>query len=256
MITPCWPVEPCDDCCTGALESLPEHQRDALEGMAAFLLWKATGSRLGVCEETYRPCRIECGPTGGLPTPQRVNGDWLNMSCGSCRGKCGCDSVSEVIIPNTDSVVRVRVDGVELDPEDTVAVYDRRRIVRTDGLPWPACQNLGSVDGPGTWSITVMRGTPLPSGAGFVAGILLCELAKACTGDDSCRLPRRVQTITRQGVTIGFQDQFESLGEMRLGIWEIDAFIEASRTSIFRQPTITSPDRPRPSQLTWPVLVP
>lgn len=252
MIKPCWPVEVCDDCCTDAIESLSEDQAASLEGLAAYLLWKATGSRYGLCEETYRPCRIECGMQGGLPTPQRVNGDWLNLSCGSCRGKCGCDNVSEVVIPNVHEVVRVRVDGVELDPESVVAVYDHRRIVRVDGLSWPGCQNLSVIDGPGAWSITVMQGTPLPDGAAFVAGILLCELAKACTGDDTCRLPRRVQTITRQGVTIGFQDQFEGLSDMRLGIWEIDAFIEASRTSIFRQPSITSPDRPRPPRLTWP----
>ena len=255
MIKPCWPVEVCDDCCTEALEQLTPEQLEALSDLAAFLIWKATGGRLGLCETTYRPCRIECGTTGGLPTPQRVNGDWLNMSCGSCRGKCGCDFISEVIIPNVHEVVRVRVDGVELDPEDTVAVYDYRRIVHTDGLSWPGCQNLSVIDGPGAWSITVMQGTPLPAGAGFIAGILLCELAKACTGDDSCRLPRRVQTITRQGVTVGFQDMFEGLGEMRLGIWEIDAFIESSRTSIFRQPSITSIDRPRPSRLTWPEVV-
>lgn len=257
VFTPCWPVDVCDDCCTEALADLTPEQVEALSELAAYLLWKATGSRLGECEVTYRPCRIECGSTStGLPEPQRVNGDWLNVSCGSCRGRCSCDWVSEVTIPNVSSVVRIRVDGEDLDPVGTVAVYDRRRIVRIDGQQWPACQNLSTIDGPGSWSITVLQGLPLPSGASYLAGILLCELAKACTGDDSCRLPRRVQTVTRQGVTIGFQDMFDGLDAMRFGIWELDAFIEASRTSVFRQPSITSPDRPRPSRLTWPVLDP
>src|SRR5690625_3986388 len=107
MIKPCWPVEVCDDCCTEALEQLTPEQLEALSDLAAFLIWKATGGRLGLCETTYRPCRIECGTTGGLPTPQRVNGDWLNISCGSCRGKCRCDFISGFIIPNVHQVVRV-----------------------------------------------------------------------------------------------------------------------------------------------------
>lgn len=248
-----WPVDVCEECCAEALEGLPDETREALEQAAASFLWAATGRRYGLCEVTLRPCRRDCLPGSGLPSPSRVGGQWVNLACGSCPGQCGCGAVSEVILDNVAEVIDVTVDGEELDPFETVAVYDNRRVVRTDGGQWPACQDLSTVDGPGTWSLTILQGLPVPPGGEFVAGLLLCELAKACRGDDSCALPRRVQTVTREGVTIGFQDQFESLGHLRTGIWEIDSWIEAARTTQFLPPTITSLDVPRPAELTWPL---
>jgi len=101
-----------------------------------------------------------------------------------------------------------------------------------------------------------MQGTPWPDGIGIVAGILACELAKACVGAKSCRLPQRVQTITRQNVTIGFQDRFEGLSLLHTGLWEVDAFIEAARWTGNMAPSITSPDWPEPAELTWPLESP
>lgn len=256
-LTPCeWPVDVCEGCCDAALEGMPPERRTALEAMAGHFLWSATGKRYGLCERTYRPCRQDCGTYwGGRPSPYRVAGEWLNLSCGTCSGGCGCDTISEVTIADTDSVVGLRIDGVDVDPLDAVAVYDRRRIIRTDGEPWPGCQNLSSTDGPGTWSITVMQGVPLPPGAEFVAGILTCELAKACAGDDECRLPRRIQTLSRQGVTVGFQDNtLESLSLMRTGLWEVDSWIEAARTTVGITASVSSVDVTPPSVLTWPTL--
>jgi hypothetical protein len=106
----------------------------------------------------------------------------------------------------------------------------------------------------GAWSITVGQGREVPVGGAFVAGILACEFAKACVGSSDCRLPRRVQTITRQGVTVAFQDLFEGLDNLRTGLWEVDAFIESNRQAKWMSPTITSPDVPRPAEQTWPVI--
>jgi hypothetical protein len=233
---------------------------EQIKRMALYYLWVATGRQFGLCEKTYRPCRLDCRNLAGIypwpypSIPYRQDGSWFNLTCGKCPGSCGCDFVSEVFIQDTYSVVNIREDGIDYDPFGMVAVYDFERIIRVDGQEWPACQNLSSMDGVGAWSITIMQGKEWPDGIGMIAGILACELAKACTGTAGCRLPQRVQTITRQNVTIGFQDRFEGLAELRTGLWEVDAFIETARWNRYMQASITSPDWTEPVQLTWPDL--
>lgn len=251
-------VDICDDCCDDTLKRMNPNQLEQFQQMALNYLWVATGKQYGLCERTYRPCRIDCrnllGVYGSLwPTiPYKQDGSWFNLTCGKCPGSCGCDMVSEVFIQNTYEVLEIREDGIDYDPYGMVAVYDHERIIRVDGAEWPACQNLSQIDGTGSWSIKIMQGKPWPPGMGMVAGILTCELAKACTGADGCRLPKRIQTITRQNVTVGFQDRFEGLTDLRTGLWEVDAFIEASRSDRWVQASIVSPDWNEPAQLTWP----
>lgn len=256
MLEPCgWSAVPCKDCCTDALDALDPAVKDVLGKAAVRILWAATGKRFGLCEKVLRPCRRNCGSYwGGLPTPTRISGNWVNIPCGTCSGSCGCDFISEFTANDIDSIVSVRIDGEELDPFDVARVYDRRRVLRVDGEQWPTCQNLGSDDDEaGTWSVTVMQGIPVPDGGEVMAGILLCELAKACAEDDGCRLPRRVQNITRQSVTINFADVFSSLGQLHTGLFEVDLWAEAARSTMGASATISSVDRPRPAVLTWPL---
>lgn len=256
MRKPCgWSATPCESCCSEALQTLDDAVVEVLSAQAVSILWAATGRQYGLCETVLRPCRRNCGSYwGGLPTPMRVSGEWLNIGCNTCASACGCTTVSEFIAENVEEVVAVNIDGDELDPFDTVLVYDRRRIVRSDGGSWPACQNLSAPDDElGTWSVTVLQGTPIPAGGEVMAGLLLCELAKACVNDDSCRLPRRIQNITRQGVSINFADVFESIGAMRTGLFEVDLWIESARTTMGSGASVSSVDLPRPSVLTWPL---
>jgi hypothetical protein len=261
----CW-VEPfvCDECCTLDLAEVSQDLRDRAARWAAGFLWAATGRQYGGCPRTYRPCREECPPVqnccGGYAGPSiqsvpwRVPGsfDWVNLPCGTCKKGCQCSAVSEVWLSDVDQVLNVRIDGVDYDPCGMVAVYDRSRVVRIDGGSWPVCQELGKVDGPGTWSITVLEGQCVPDGGDWVTGTLMCEFLKSCLKRDDCQLPRRLQTITRQGVTLGFNDRFENLSIMRTGIWEIDAWIEETRFVGAATPSIISPELPRHTELTWP----
>ncbi|HEX6681156.1 MAG TPA: hypothetical protein VF062_00060 [Candidatus Limnocylindrales bacterium] len=255
-----WPVTLCDECCTDEVEQLDPETWELLQRWAADYLWRATGRVYGLCSRTYRPCRRNCdGSFGfGLGTPfipWRINGDWINLSCRTCPGECGCGGrLSEIRLANVNAVTALRIDGVDEDPSGTVAVYDRNRIVRIDGEEFPGCQNLAQLDGIGTWSITIEQGIPVPPGGALAAGILACEFAKACLGSDDCRLPQRTQIITRQGVTVGFQDRFENLADMLTGIFEIDTFITAARSNRFGAPSIASVDRPRAARLTWPIV--
>lgn len=255
---PCgWTVDPCGTACADLLGDLDPATRALYEAWAVDFLWRATGRRYGLCETTYRPCARQCGQWwDGMSHPARIDGEWVNLSCGSCRTGCSCTDVPEVVLSDVEAVVGITVDGVELDPAEAVIVYDRRRIVRTDGLRWPACQDLTVPgDSDGAWQITVLQGAPIPAGGSIVAGLLACEFAKACAGDSGCRLPQRVQTVTRQGVTIGFQDSFDTLDDLKVGIFEIDAWVAASRWTGTARPRILSPDVPRPSVQTWPTGV-
>lgn len=264
----CW-VEPyvCEECCSLRLEDetqVPAAMRERAARWAARFLWTATGRQFGGCPKTYRPCRENCAPAmnccGGYSgpalasVPWRVPGsyDWINVPCGTCRKGCQCSAVSELYMSDVDQVLNVRLDGVDYDPCGMVAVYDRSRIVRTDGGQWPVCQELGKTDGPGTWSITVLEGQCVPDGGDWVTGQLMCEFIKACLKDKDCQLPKRIQTITRNGITMGFNDRFENLGIMRTGIWEIDAWIEETRYIGTPAPSFLSPELVRQTELTWP----
>lgn len=260
----CWP-EPyvCDECCSLDMESIDPALRQMAAQWAANFLYVATGRRYGGCPRTYRPCREKCAPVqnccggyagSGVTRPYKLANslDWVNLSCGTCKRGCQCSEVSEVYLPGVSQVLNVRLDGVDYDPCGMVAVYDGSRVVRTDGGAWPTCQELGRIDGPGTWSITVLEGSCPPAGVELITGILMCEFLKACRQDGDCRLPRRIQTLTRQGVTMGFNDQFENLSDMRVGIFEIDAWIEQGRYVGNMGPSIVSPELVQPTMLTWP----
>lgn len=241
-----------------ALDSLSDVARGAVEQAAVTHLWMWTGRRFGLCEVTLRPCRKDCvgstwqGHRWRAPwLPILVAGEWLNVACGTCGSECDCDTVPSVALPGpVDSVVEVLVDGTPVDP----AVYrvdNRRLLVRQDGGRWPVCNDLSApTTEPGTWQVTYLRGLPVPQGGQLAAGLLACEMAKAVCGDSSCKLPQRVQSITREGVTTLLLDGFDGLESGQTGIWFVDSWI-ASQRSAPRRATVYSPDVRRPRATTW-----
>lgn len=262
-----WPVawSSCEDCWPAGID---EADRPLYEEMATNLLWEWTERRFGVCVETIRPCRRTCvggdtfrgrGPhvDGGSPwTPVLVGGEWLNVSCGSCgAGACGCDETAALLLPGpVNAITEVLLDGVALDPA-AYRVDDRRWLVRTDGGRWPTCQNMtADTTEEGTWSVTYERGTPVPLNGQVAAARLACELAKSVCGDSSCALPKRVQTVSRQGVTIALLDSFDDVEKGRTGIWLIDSWVASVTMPPKRGGSVYSVDVPRSRErrTTWP----
>lgn len=224
--------------------------RDALVLQATSHLWRWTGRVFGLCPVTVRPRRVDCpgstyaGTHPGGWMPVLVGGVWRNLSCGSCAGTCGCDDENTAIrLPGpVHTVDQVTIDGVVL-VDTAYRVDDHGTLVRHDGGVWPACQDLTLPAGEvGTWTVSFTWGVPVPADGQLAAGKLACELAKAYLGSGDCQLPERVQTITRQGVTVGFLDPFEDLTEGRTGIWAVDAWV-ASITGPPRRAQVYSPDR-------------
>lgn len=270
---PCfWPVDfPDCSAASASMEPIEGSGDPELYAEAAVeYLWNWTGKRFGTCEVTVRPCRSDCddrglstffgfgsGPwpdgTGAPWRPVIIDGAWYNLTCGRCgEDACGCGRVHSLKLPGPiASIESITIDG-EVLPSGNYRVDDNRYLIRLDGEAWPICQDLSAESGTeGTWSVTYRRGIDVPSGGQIAAGVLACELAKAACGDSSCQLPKRVQSITRQGVTIAMLDAFDDIEKGHTGIWLVDSWV-ASMTKAPTPSRVMSPDhRPRVQRTTW-----
>jgi hypothetical protein len=217
---------------------------------ASEVLWALTGQRFGLCSQTLRPCRRECQgmlwPAGSsiwpniapgmtYPLPFWWNGQWLNLTCGSCTTDCSCSSVSEVTLPApVYDIVTVKIDGVVVT--GGYRVDDNRLLVKTNGTEWPLCNDLSKNDTEvGTWSVTARFGETLPTLGKMAVGELACEFIKAIQNDDSCALPQPVQSVARQGVSITYLDANEAFAQGRVGLRIADMFISTYNPGALRQ---------------------
>jgi hypothetical protein len=247
---PCeaWPVVWC--CPTGSY---------AASGVASAVmaateaLWALSGRRYGECEVTARPCStiwLETWyPDWGTGWRPFFDGaEWFNV-CGH-GSSCSCTTVEEVILAPApvSEVTEVMLDGSVLDPS-AYRLDDHRRLVRTDGGRWPACQ---AMDLPpteaNTWQITWTWGETVPELGKRAVGELACELLKLCN-DEPCELPSGVTTIVRQGVTLELLQPTDFLENGRMGLRQCDLFLGTSNPgSLQSPPQVYSIDRPRARQ--------
>ncbi len=271
MTTPCNPVGPCsvwDLDLSGTLSPsgiLPDPC--LLEGQpvnptiianaklaASQLLWAMTGRQFSVCRTTIRPCRKGyCNDACCIPgidyalgypwmPVMQLNGLWTNLSC-YCQNECSCTKLSEINLPNpVCTIEQVKIDGVIVDPA-TYRVDNFRKLVRLGSDIWPRCNNLTLEDTEiGTWSVTLTYGIPPPElvlmGAAEMAG----EIIKQAVGKP-CKLPQRMSSVTRQGITVSFLDDMQFLDKGLTGMYWVDL---AARTynpcRLQRKPLIASPD--------------
>lgn len=274
---PCsWPIIYPEGCAVGPEYYLSPVQRDLYEDMAAALLWRWTGRVFGPCPVVLRPCRVDClaagwfrGWSGVLNgqafAPALVGGRWYNVRCGACGDACSCgDSTPALDLPGpVASVTEVHIDGAVV-PAAQYRVDNHSLLVRlsdttTDPATrrgWPTCQDMDlPPTEPGTWQVSYLRGVEVPEGGQIAAGVLALELARAAQGDSGCQLPRRVQSITRQGVTVAVLDSFEDVDKGRTGIWLIDSWV-ASINAPVRGGSVRSVDIPHPRHRvkTWPSI--
>lgn len=206
---------------------LPAEEAAKFEEMATTLLWQWTGQNYGVCPATINPLLSRC-PLGWTTYGAGYLHPWHRevapggfpviapCSCAICEG---APRLATVILPGpVVSVDRVLIDGEEL-ASDAYGLTGSRTLVRSDGGQWP------SADETLDWIIEYQRGTTVPIGGRIAAGILAIELWKASCQDKTCALPQRVQSITRQGVSMAILDDFDDIGEGRTGIWLVDSWV-------------------------------
>lgn len=228
---------PCDD-----YSFDPTLLADSLQ-IASDVLYELTGRRWsGECEETIRPCGYRTSDSG-----------WCG--CTSSRG-CGCRRLSELRLPGypASAVTEVKIDGVVIDPA-RYRVDAHRWLVylpesdTAERRGWPCCQRLDLPDTEeDTFSVTYTFGQDPPPGGIKAAAILGCQIALACqpetAGGGRCRLPKRVTTITRQGVSMAVLDPMTFVADGLTGLTEVDLWVQSTligasrrRASVFRPDT-------------------
>lgn len=244
-----WPV---DRTCLPMVhpgETAKEAALQASLDTAVGVLWRLTGRVYGQCAVTARPCPPERDVTvtaflgaGFGWVPVLDAGTWRNERI--CQPE-GCTSIgpSAAVLPGPVSeIVEVAVDGTVIDPASYRLEGDV--LYRAGGHPWPR-QDLSRPAGePGTWIVTYRRGAPPPAGAARMAALLATEFFNACTGG-KCRVPRRVQTVTRRGYTFARPDPSEIYDNNATGLTEVDMWINSLNPAGLDQPTLVlSPDYP------------
>lgn len=259
------PAMPCNwtvdtTCCDTWSDYSADLQTAAAE-YGAFVVWAATGRRFGLCSRTIRPCGRQCDMCAsgyywyeGTWLPYIFNGVWRNCWCGtndpSC---CTCTPSCQVWLPGP--VASIPATGVSQDgaivPVDAWRVDNGQWLVRTDDDCWPLCQDYNVDSGDGTLLVTYMQGLPVPSVLQRAAGELACEWAKSCLGQP-CRLPQRIQSITRQGVTISMVDVDLLLQRGLTGIQTVDQIITMFNPyGLSSSMKVSTPDGPASRTVTY-----
>jgi hypothetical protein len=239
-------TEVTDEPCTGwdqpiwtcALDPAAQAVTGTAVQAASDVLYALTGRHLGACTLTIRPCRQSCfggswpyagywWEMGVYPRPVFYSGVWYNITCGGCgSGGCSCSVVEEALMPApVANVSQVLIDGVILSPS-AYRVDDSRLLVRTDGGKWPTCNDLTKdTTQVGTWSVTLSVGETVSTLGRMALGELATEFTKLLACNEECMLPRPVQQLVRQGVTMNFLDPNAVFTSGRLGLYLCDLFI-------------------------------
>jgi len=223
------------------LEQLPEDAPTAHDPDYQELLWEASeilyrlsGSQYRgeakrlIALDSYRAQRC------WSQTEQMIAASWPSMPLG-VRYPGHTPNWETVQLPDSPilAVEEVRIGDEVLDTTGWWAQLPAGLLHRVGGTSWPE-HGL---------QVRYRYGIPPPAGGVRSAILLTVELGKAWARDSSCRLPKRIQTITREGVSVGFFDKFEGLDAGRTGIFDIDLWINSVNPSrLRRRPRVWSPD--------------
>jgi hypothetical protein len=211
--------------------------------LASRVLYTLTGERWpGPQPDTVRPCSPLTANTGPHTGPWTVGGVSWSGWCG-CSGPalCGCLAPSAVPLPGTPatSVERVTLDATVLD----AATYRlmSQLLIRVDGARWPCCQDWQVAgDQPGAFEVAYTWGAPPPDAGEAAAAVLACELWRATPASGqtgACRLPKRVTTISRQGVNLTLLDPMGMFPDGLTGVPEVDLWLSAERYATVHRPS-------------------
>lgn len=258
--------EPDMDWCTGTWDNLTSAQQAMALRLAIFTMFSLTGRQFGTVTQTLRPCNAPLLPPlyqvypvnlinpwgtdeGNTYYPLYIqNGVWHNAGC---RGINCCGATCEVDLPLTVAIDSVIIDDAILDAS-AYRIDNGYILVRTDGSCWPQCQNLDVNGGTNTFLVTAVLGRLVPGEVQDAAGILACEIGKAIKGQP-CRLPQRMQSLSRQGVTVQFPAVSSYLDRGLTGLNEVDQLVvQINPGRLAQRPQVFSPDVSPHRVTTWP----
>ena len=227
-MSPCtWPID--RSCLPTPKNDAEKIKHKHAESLAVSVLWALSGRQFGSCPVVVRPCPSACTDWNGAVLGDRTsfpiyeNGGWRSTGCG-CGPRCVQAGPGIVHLKGpVTRVTEVSIDGVVLEP--SAYVLEGEYLYRRDEPKWPD-QNLQAPLGDeGTWSVTYERGHSVPSGVDTLTGILAKEFIAACTEGGRCRLPRRAQSITRNGVSYTMIDPTDIYRSGKTGLSEVDMWL-------------------------------
>jgi hypothetical protein len=238
MSAPCgWTITGCR-CGESCWTSYSPEVQAVAGNLATGIMWAATGRRYGLCpvvvQPTARPALASQYQTYPVTRPDFgtayiAGGQWYNGVPGEDGAACcpGC-SVDLEGPTTTVGITKVTVSGVVVAPA-AYQVQNGHILVRLDGQCWPTCINHSAV--PAAFVVEYLKGEAIPAHVQSATDLLACEFAKACTGG-ACGLPRRLRSLTRQGVEVQVTDELVAEGgKIRTGIHEVDLVIAADNPS-------------------------
>jgi hypothetical protein len=250
--------------CSDTWTALTAEQKALALRLAAFTVYSLTGRQFGTATLTLRPCNAPMLPPlyqtypvnlinpwgtdeGNSYYPLYIqNGVWHNAGC---RGINCCGATCELELPRVVSITSVIVDGGTVDPA-AYRVDGGRWLVRTDGACWPQCQDFDADPGAAnTFTITGVFGRAVPDEALDAASLLACEIGKAIKGQP-CRLPQRMQSLSRQGVSVQFPSPNSYLDRGLTGLNEVDQLVvQFNPGRLIQSPKVFSMDQ-SPNRIT------
>jgi hypothetical protein len=221
---------------------------------ASYLLWGMSGRKFsGVTTVTERYVSsydpyLRSGGSSLTYSPVLLQGNVVNMPSG---GRYAEDDFQG---DGTSSNSRVRLRGRKVVKVHTLRDLDGN-IIEPSKYYLSDHSTIFGIPGAG-WSpsqveVTYTYGSPAPSAGRAAARVLATELVKLYEGDDTCALPQRVTSISRQGVSYTLLDSQDFIDELRTGIYAIDLFLKTANPDKARaRSRVFSPDQPRARRIT------
>ena len=223
---------------------------------ASYLLWGMSGRKYsGTTTVTERYVSIfdpylRAGASILTYSPILVDGDVQNLRLGGS-GLYGDD---DYLGDGTSSNTRIRLRGRKVVKIHTVRDIDGNII---DPSQYYLVEHSTLLAAPGaTWTpsnveVTYTYGTPPPTAGKNAARMLAIELVKLYEGDDTCALPQRVTSISRQGISYTVLDNQDFIDDLRTGLYAVDLFLKTSNPDKARaRARVFSPDVPKARRIT------
>ena len=225
---------------------------------ASYLLWGMSGRKFsGITTVTERyvssfdPYLRTSGSTLNY-APILIDGQIENIQSGGLLNRFGYNQDFQG--DGTSSSSRLRLRGRKVVKIHTVRDLNGT-IIDPSKYYLAEHSTLVGVPGSGWFSsrveVTYTYGSPPPTAGRAAARVLATELVKLYEGDDTCALPQRVTSISRQGVSYTVLDSQDFIDELRTGIYAIDLFLKTANPDKARaRSRVFSPDMPRARRIT------
>lgn len=223
---------------------------------ASYLLWAMSGRKYsGITTVTERYVSsydpyLRSGGSSLTYTPVLVDGNVVNIASGGFNRYADDDFQGDGTSANSRvrlrgrKVIRVHtlrdLDGNIIDPSKYY-LSDHSTILGVPGAGWS----------PSQVEVTYTYGTEPPTAGRAAARLLASELVKLYEGDDTCALPQRVTSVSRQGVSYTILDNQDFIDELKTGLYAVDLFLKTANPDKARaRARVFSPDQPRARRIT------